>query len=394
MQALAANINARGQRKDTVYFYCKQGSSGTGNVNAIPLSNTGYAAIPSTDNLPLQDISGMSSVDIIAVGQSTLKPAVALSALVTDNPSSPAVKLNYITHMIEDNDDLKTVTDHNITVFTPSTRADIAALDKKMAARINLVQLDSVPHTNSKTSCKIDYDIYMNSPSGHSVARIVDKGEPFAFVVLNAGFSVDGNHVPYAAKEAREHGAALGRGLPAGTHLILAHGGPRNLLDQQDGHDTMNAFATAYQSAQAERNTHPQVICERYESGLPYNIIKAGYLLSQAKNCMAFISNSEGYGTMDGAALHVNNKEKLLGMFPFQALYADTSGQRQENIEKYNRMGVSVLGVKEGRLVIKKHPQQKTTPHSGEDAASRIVRILHLTKELSTPPKAHPKLQA
>lgn len=391
MQALAADIKARGVREDTAYFFCKPNSTGAGNIKTLPLSNADYAAIPSPESLPLQNIAGMNSVDIIAVGNSTLNSAISLSDLVTSNASSPSVTTSYITHMINDKDDLKKITDRGLTVFTPSSREDIAALDAGLTAKTRYVQLDAVPHTNTEASCRIDYDAYMNTPSCHAAVQIVNNEEPFAFVVLNAGFPADGSHIPYTAKEAQEHGAALGRAMPAGTNLILAHGGPRNLLDEEAGHNTMDAFAKAYEAAQAERDAQPQIIRERFENGLPYNIIKGGYLLSRAGNCIAFISNSEGYGTMDGAVLHVNNREKLLGMFPFEALYADPSGQRQANIGKYNCLGVTALSAKKGKLVIDRNPQQAVTPHSGKDAARQIVSDLRLaTTSISVPVKARP----
>jgi hypothetical protein len=394
MKALAADINARGQRKDTAYFFCKQGSGGTNNPEAMPLSNADYAAIPSPDRLPLHDIAGMASVEIVAVGHSTLKAATSLPSLITGGSNTPSVSLGYITHMIKDSADLKYITDRNMTVFSSASREEIAALDAKLAAKVNLVQLAAVPHTNTQASCKVNYDAYMKTVSGQEVAQFVSEKQPFAFAVLNAGFSVDGEHVPYTEKEARKHGAALGHHLPAGTHLILAHGGPRNLLDEQAGQNTVDAFAAAYQSAQAERHAQPKIIRERYAAGLPYDIIKAGYLLSHASNCQAFVSNSEGYGTMDGAALQVDNRKQLLGMFPFQALYADATGQRQANIEKYNQKGVAVLKAEKGKLVIEKYPQQTATPRSSEDAASRIVSALSLAAPVSATVKARPAPQA
>jgi hypothetical protein len=144
-------------------------------------------------------------------------------------------------------------------------------------------------------------------------------------------------HVPYTEAEAQAHGAALAARLPLGTNVMLMHGGPRNGLDEKAGQDTVNAFKAGL----AEAGTIGEVAFEPFQQGLPYNVIKAAYIAARSPLCRAFISNAEGYGTMDGAALHVNRSTTLLGMFPFDAL--KTSQQRMDNISVYNQRGIAVL---------------------------------------------------
>ena len=312
--------------------------------------------------------------------------------------------------MVDNEAHLKKLCDSNITLFATTTQENLAGISSVLAAQVNFVPLDAVPHTNTPAACEAEYKTFKDAISGrtaHEYKRVTEGKDPFAFVVLNAGFKVgksklhlawakasirkhqipwlkidkDQRHFPYKIKEAVEHGTALGNEFSAPTNLILAHGGPRNLTDDRRGRRSrMEAFAQAYSQAQFEKfGVRPKIIREHFKPGLPYNILKVGDYLARARdNCVAFISNSEGYSTMDGAVLNISNQNKLLGMFPFGAQYADKTGQRQGNIEKYNQLGVAVLTAQDGILSISKHPQQKTTPAKAEDAAQKIIQSLEL----------------
>jgi hypothetical protein len=295
--------------------------------------------------------------------------------------------------MVDDASHLKGVVEGNVQLFATTTRQKLSEIDGDLAKSARLVALDAVPHTNSMASCQVEYDKFMHllgrrKDCQEDVVRAVIE-EPFAFVVLNAGFPVGDKkeHMPYTEREATMHGEALGAHLPAGTHLILAHGGPRNLKDIELGGNAMEAFHMAYYTAQVQKARtrklcdSPYVICEPFVQG-GCNMIKVGYVLARRENCLAFISNSEGYGTMDGAVLHVDNSRTLLGMFPFAAQYADPTGQRQANILKYNEYGVAVLKEDEGRkgisLQVLRHPAEAATPRRTQDAAAQIVFSLAL----------------
>ncbi|PZQ44957.1 MAG: hypothetical protein DI551_08945 [Micavibrio aeruginosavorus] len=84
--------------------------------------------------------------------------------------------------------------------------------------------------------------------------------------------------------------------------------------------------------------------------------------------------------------LHVDNDKKLLGMFPFAAQFADASGQRVQNIEKYNRLGVAILEVDEDRLLATLyHEHQQKTPVQYVDAAAVVLKDLCLIKSVNVP---------
>jgi hypothetical protein len=200
-------------------------------------------------------------------------------------------------------------------------------------------------------------------------------------VVLNAGFeTAEKTRVCYKEDEAESHGRALGKKLAAGTHLVLAHGGPRNGQDDKALQtDLMEIFAKAYLEAQEAKGAQPEILREPFVMNGPYNIIKAGYIMGQADNCKAYICNGEGYGTMDGAVMHIDNREKTLGMFLFKALDSDKTKQREENTKKYHKLGISILTAGgDGSLQIQRHPEEQKTPALQQDAAEVITRNLGL----------------
>jgi hypothetical protein len=367
MKALVAQISAAGLRRDTEYLFYKLLSEDKkaaqvaqdngGDPRVLPATDKEYAAVPFISPDASYRVKNAKNVKIIGAGHSTLDAAVELSSQL-----QVKAEISYITHMVDDRQCLQKIVDNGVHLFATTTRNKLTEMSPVLAKGVNFTKLDAVPHTNALASCKVEYDKFLReSPNREKVKQIIESGEPFALVVVNAGFEVgpDNVYMPYTEQEARHHGAALGELMandyfPYKTNLIAMHGGPRNLRDEnpsKEKHDfhksqkTMDVFAEAYYAAQKEFGKEPILVLERFAQGLPYNAIKAGYVMGGLENCVAFVSNSEGYGTMDGAVLLVPNRRKLLGMFPFYAQYQDPTGQRQENIDKYKKAGRLPSGV-------------------------------------------------
>lgn len=399
--ALAAEIQARDLPDDTDYYFCRiltdpteyhlHNSLGLVRSN-FPLDNKSYAKLPYLNSdvvswLRYGVLQPYESVTIVAAGHSTLQQALKFASGLEQE--SRDISINYITHMVGGGD-IDRIVSSGTHVFAPITEDEInASLSTSTVDDLRLTTLGAVPHTNSRILCLQEYNRYVQTPQGKRAKALVDSPDGFAFAVINAGFEVGSppTYRPYTAQEAAAHGRALGYQLAAGTHLIVAHGGPRNLRDENpnvgkgDTHTdqpTMTAFVEAYVAAQKERGGTPQIIEERFAQGLPYNIIKAGYIMADSANCRAFICNSEGYSTMDGAVLHINNRRLLLGMFYFQAQDADKTGQRLVNVEKYCRMGIAVLWPSKDGLIINNHIHSQETPRQHRDAAEQIVVKLGL----------------
>ncbi|MGE4314007.1 MAG: hypothetical protein AB7E85_07030 [Pseudobdellovibrionaceae bacterium] len=181
------------------------------------------------------------------------------------------------------------------------------------------------------------------------IAEIINLKKAFAVAVLNAGFEVETpeghkKYAPYTAEEAFEHGFSLGRLLPQNTELILVDGGPRNLRDIDAGEETGLAFHAGYHDANNTESFRTDFIYEAFEPGLPYNaVFGTMHMAATLPNCRAFISNAEGYGTMEAARLHIDNQKQLLGMYPFRANAEDVTGERLQNMVAYCRRGISLL---------------------------------------------------
>lgn len=306
--------------------------------------NAAYAALPGFCSSHMAQIAASlgpdSDIHVLALGQSTLRAASELIAVL--RLSCQQAQLSWVTHMVQTGEELHAANNADATIFAPIGREALAALDEAEARDAKLVHIDAMPHTNSVASCAIHADAFARTENGKALQRWMDNQEDFALVVLNAGFGVTGadgtsRHVPYTEAEATAHGAALAARLQPGTNILLMHGGPRNHADTAAGHNTVPAFLTGLGLG----GQMGEVAFEPFAQGLPYNVIKAAYIAARSPYCKAFISNAEGYGTMDAAALHVDRHRTLLGMFPFDAL--KTSPQRMDNIDLYNQRGIAVL---------------------------------------------------
>ena len=354
---------------------------------AFPATNAVYAAVPPASLAVVTGLKSAKSIKLIGVGHSTLDTVLYLAAHL------PAkVDISYITHMVDDHAHLQTIVDHNVRLLAATTQDKLDGISPSLAIQLHFIPLDAVPHTNADLAdCEKDYAGFMQTPNGKTAQRIVESDKPFAFVVINAGFEIgaDKAYQPYTEIEAAAQGRMLGIELATGTNLIAVHGGPRNLRDEtpsaekgdtHTGQRTMEAFTDAFAEAQQASGAAPLIVAERFAPGLSYNAVKAGYILGRKQNCAAFISNSEGYGTMDGAIRHISNQDRLLGMFPFASQYLDPTGQRQANIEKYNKWGIVILGPQGSFSLAKQHLERETTPNRRHDGAAVILATLGLAQ--------------
>ncbi len=400
MKGISAELKRRGCRKDTEYLVYKTVGGG-GDPHELPLNNEQYAVVPCVDKMDASVLQRTGKISIIGAGHSTLDTVTGLAAQTGGKATA-----SYITHMVDDRAHLQKIVENDVTLFATTARHALCGIDHKLGAEVKFVALDAVPHTISKASCEIEYDAFVASlqkrtdPDAAACRTILEGEGLFAFALLDAGFEVGKEgHVPYTAAEAARAGAALGAALPPYSNLIIAEGSPRNLMDRKTGEDTMNAFAKAYKHAQMDLvgtedpDGPPYVAREFYKPGLSYNVVKAGYILGGRDNCVAFISNSEGYSTMDGAVMLIDNRKKLLGMFSSNVQYADETGQHQANIEKYNKRGIAILRERSGlKLDVSRHSQQQATPAKVENAAEKIVQTLRLVQAAAgLSPKHGPK---
>lgn len=350
----------------------------TGDPRHLPTTDAEYANVPLLDDAVLAGIR--DETQVVAVGTRTLDDALHVQALLRAQGIDPDV--HYMSHKL-DAGMMKAIVDHQVTAITPVTRDALKKLDEPLGGAIKLLPIDAVPHTN--LDVMDDYLGFMATENGRIVHNMIMSGESYVFAVVNAGVNIaDIGWQPYTQDEAAAHGYALGAAQPPGTHLVLSHGGPRNLVDEREhGEMTADAFAEGYRTAQKTKESVVTAVIERYAPDNGYNMVKAGFMLSQQDGCLGFISNSEGHGTMAGAILHANNREILLGMFPYAAQWLDPSGQPLANIEKYNKLGICTLSVRpeDGRLAIAHHKSETKTPIQQTDAAQKIVSTLKLARE-------------
>jgi hypothetical protein len=379
MRALEHAITEE-QRKKVNLLICKR-EFNSFHENASRINKTYHSPYPDAPIYSAEMLDGIQGgVNVIGVGNSTLETALHIHADMQEK--GIPCQTSYITHIVNNQRDLERLCAHQVTTFIPSDRTVIANINPALADQLKLVEISSTPHTNTEHFCQIEYQKFKNSPNGAIVNSLYEDEVEFVFAVINAGYGAGETkiHKPYTKAEALDHGYALGQGMAPNTALIAAHGGPRNLIDETiHGEMTMDGFIEGYVQAQQKKGGTPLIIQERYLPGLAYDAIKAGYILTKHKNAKAFISNAEGYGTMDGAILHVHNQEKLLAMFPYKALYEDLTGQRQKNIDNYNARGIAILTVdKNKNLIINKKSDEKHTPCTRRNAAEQIISHLGL----------------
>lgn len=332
---------------------------------ALEPNNVSYSVLPAFDkeaffeSLPLDE-----HCVVLGLGEPTLDALIE----VHDANQIHSLSFGFVSHQIElgAQEALRT---RAVTAFTRSQDVDMG---------VDHIHIDAVPHTATEEILR-HHAGQMAIHGDERIAEILNLRKDFAVAVLNAGFEVETpeghkKYVPYTAEEAFEHGAALGHLLKPDTELILVDGGPRNLRDIDAGEDTGLAFHAGYHDANNNQSFRTDFIYERFEPGLPYNaVFGAMYLAHERAECRAFISNAEGYGTMEAARLHIDNQQKLLSMYPFRANAEDITGERLANIVEYGRRGISILDWPDymNGLV----PPQKTerTPVSQVNASRLII---------------------
>lgn len=324
----------------------------------LALNNNEYANIPHVDidSVINQITQVKGDVHIIGAGESTCADLIKINGLAKSQGIN--VKSSLITHIVTPTQEDE-LSQTDIHVFTPSSARELPKLD----ATGKLHCVSAVPHTATEENLAYHARILTEqSANGAAINKIVHGGKPFATVILNAGFDVDGQHMPYTEIEARAHGLALGRYMDNNTALILVDGGPRNLKDKELGEFTDQAFIQGYLQGQNARHAtnNPVIIHEKFEPGLAYNSLYGMLHYSKQDNCRAVISNAEGYGTMDAVIQFIDNQSKLSGMFPFAA--NEYVPQRLENISQYNKAGIACLFNQDGDLVIKRHDNEQKTP--------------------------------
>lgn len=355
----------------------------TASIRKLPEKKSDFDHVPLYSEHGLNQVLELSEmITVVGLGRSTL---AVLKDIKENTADGEVEKASYITHMMGSSDDLQWIADTRTTLFAPMERKDLQALNADAAGRTEFYKLTAVPHTNTFEICRNHLAEFNKTENGVVIQEHVASGKPFAVVVINAGYKdkTSGVHQPYTKSQAFAHGLALGRSLPKDTLLMANHGGPRNLADEQEaGQETSEGFIEGYRIGQQEQGGDPVVVFEPFRFGMDYDAIKASYLLTQNENCVAYISNAEGYGTMDGA-LKLIDQEKypdmLVGMFPFDLLYQDVTGQRQANITKYHNAGIAVLKVGDnGNLVIEPSPNAGKQDIQ-QDPTLQIIETLGLT---------------
>ncbi|PZQ44956.1 MAG: hypothetical protein DI551_08940 [Micavibrio aeruginosavorus] len=205
MKAFSANL-LRAQYPDTQYLVYKIGERTGKEVETaatrLPMTDAEYEKIPRFTQMP----QGVGNLTVIGVGQSTTDHVIKLAK---ENWETPVA---LVTHMIEP-DKIPALNETGVMVYSPTEKPDPNLMFKK---------LHSVPHTNTEASCMYDYEILKDRFSD-----ILKDDEPFAFVVLNAGFPVtdaEGRTEwnPYKEEEAKAQGYALGPAQSEGRKRIRA----------------------------------------------------------------------------------------------------------------------------------------------------------------------------
>ena len=156
---------------------------------------------------------------------------------------------------------------------------------------------------------------------------------------------------------------------------LALHGHFQQELEQNNAQTFMEAFRDANADAnfQDGAKSRPELIYERFEKGLSYNSTAAAMHMGGFDECSAFISNAEGYGTMDSAIRFVNNQDKILGLFPFRANAEDVTGQRLDNIRKYDALGIKPLVTTDYLPDIAAEEDRLATPRPQQNSARTVL---------------------
>ena len=326
--------------------------------------NKYYAILPLYDGEKiLREFPEDETCVFIGLGENTIDAICDIYDRLEGSPHHFA----FVSHILEPSQ-REVLRAREITAFTPS---DIKRHD------ISHVRISAVPHT-ATTPILMHHAAEMLKHGDERIADMINLREEFAIAVLNAGFDVENDlgesvYVPYSEEEAYEHGRILGGMMPKNTNLILADGGPRNLRDIAESQQTGLHFLAGYYEANGNNETAPKLVYERYEKDLPYNAVYGAMYLAKASGLSrAFISNAEGYGTMDAAALHIDNSTQILGMFPFMANALDTTGDCLEKIKEYNALGIQLMDVPDYMSNYTPVDTHAKTPII-QDNASRVI---------------------
>lgn len=307
-------------------------AAATPHVTGLPLTNEAYDSAPVFNAAFIDRVksAGATDIAVMGLGHSTLREAVDCRAALAE--TGCRTTLSFTSHIL-DAEQVDVLAREDARVFVPKS-----ALGDGVTQRLgqNVTALPSVPHTYTEKSCREEYAKLLGGSQGAFYQKLVAEKTPFATVVLNGGFDVGGVWQPYLSQEASAQGYALGAAMPAGTALLLAHGGPRNLQDEKEGHDAMQAFSLGYTMAQTRLyKALPLIVEERFSKQVSYNFIKASFILAQEGRCLTYVSNAEGYGTMAGALSHVPQRVQL-GCFMFGA----AEKHRAAENEIHHRMGI------------------------------------------------------
>jgi hypothetical protein len=359
----------------------------------LPLDKSLYGSMP--DYQPeLVDylLDGATSVQFVGVGETTMEPL-----LLSQQKARKAglnVKSHFVSHMIHTATDLQKLVANDVSLFVPKTQDDLAKLDKptaRLAVEKGLLQrTTSVPHMNIPAVCAAHFDTYAQTQQGREAIAMLETGQPFAFMVVNAGISLKNDptraYAPYMAKEAEEHGFELGKRLRkdaidgSATNLILTHGGPRNLRDEDEFKQfTTKAFVRGYQKGQGKKGSKPHIIVERF-GGQPYDMIKVGFHMCRpespfAQNCRVFGTNAEGDGTMAGAVGMLDNDVTPIIMIPFQAVREVSD--RVATMKRMFRSGIDMFDVTNyGSPMWRQMQNRPHTPLAGQNPARQIVQYM------------------
>ncbi len=358
--------------------------------STLPVSNKKYTSLPEfsldlAQEFIAAELRKGNSVEILGAGQSTLTELAQISDML--DPENTQARCSYLTHMIEDQYTVDTIIAKNIQIYAPTTQQNLEEKFSR-ADMVRLQTISTVPHTTTRSKIESDAHFFLETENGQTLNKTLQRGGSFVTAVLNAGFDVSTTNqgkirVPYFAHEAKRDGAALGALMSADTALVLIDGGPRNALDRNAGELTREAFIEGYKTAQAEKSGSPQIIYEEFKPDMDYNSINAMLSFADHPSCKGFISNAEGYGTMDAVIQFADNQKILTGMFPFEANERDTTGQRMENIKKYDQMGISLIHSTNGRTTVERHPEQQKTPRQKADPVPAILDHLGISNQSS-----------
>jgi hypothetical protein len=322
---------------------------------------------------------------ILAVGQSTLPGLFDLRERLAAGRSDAGIKTGFITHTIHAAEDIARLVANDTTLFAPPglKQSYLMGLDAVHAKQLRRIDIPSIPHTNTPESIALNYDAlftqyrFYNPDWRHTADTLDDwraRKQEFAVAVINAGYPVNGVHQPYTIEEAQQQGWALGQHLPPGTLLYALEGGPRNARDKTaSGEEPSQAFIKAYCAANGV-NIQDCLFDPFDSKNLNFNAVKVATAVANDPSCIAFISNAEGYSTMDGAiGTIISPRENfLMGFFPFVALQLDQS--KRDNIDVYHARGFAKLSVKDDlSLNIGAPPPEAHTPLILPGAARQIL---------------------